>query len=88
MGLSQQQVNIEQAYRQGLISNQQRELALQELAQRQQHQVALQQLSQQDWYNRAQIAARQQEIEAQKAIAAMNVYGRSMTPQVRWYRNW
>lgn len=50
------------------------------------------QLSQTDWYNRAQIdqARAQMESEAatQRAVAAMQVYGRSQAPTARWMRNW
>ena len=85
----QRQANfIDQAFKTGQISNEQRNLALQELTQRNQNLLGVGTLAESQRSARAAEALRQQEINQQIQIAAMQAYGRSQAPSVRWQGAW
>jgi hypothetical protein len=67
--LSQQQLSVEQAYREGQISNEQRQLALAELSQQQDEAWRRYQLGEQMGFSREELAATQQYRAQQDALA-------------------
>lgn len=99
LGVKQQANTIDQMWKSGQLTNQQRELALAELTQSQKYGLDTQRLGldtrTQDEltkYRNAQLAqeaaiAREQ-MANQQQIATMQAYGRSQSPNVRWARSW
>ena len=94
--LANDQLAVERAYRQGLITNEQRNLALQELAQRQNNELGQGQLqlsrdelaALQQWRN-TDAGLRQQELDNNLMAARYAAFGRSQAPSFgRFYRNW
>lgn len=81
VGVAQAQTQIDQAYKQGLITNEQRQLALAELTQQQNQAYQYAQLSQQAQLQREQMAAQQQ-------MANIAAFGRVQTPNARFARAW
>lgn len=91
--------SIDQMWKAGQLSNQQRELALAELAQSQKYgiesgRLSLDTMTQKeltDYRNRqlaqeAQVAREQ--MANQQQIATMSAYGRAQAPNTRWARSW
>lgn len=80
LGVQQQANAINQAYNQGRLSNEQRQLALAELTQSQQNTYQNTALAQQAALAREQMAAQQQN-------AILQAYGRNQRPNSRWVRS-
>lgn len=94
--LANDQLAVERAYRQGLISNEQRNLALQELTQQQNNLIASGQLqlsrdelaALQQWRN-TEAGLRQNEIDNNLMAARYSAFGRAQAPgQGKFQRNW
>lgn len=94
--LANDQLAVERAYRTGLISNEQRNLALQELAQRQNNELGQGQLqlsrdelaALQQWRN-TEAGLRQTEMDNNMMAARYAAFGRSQAPAMgRFQRNW
>jgi hypothetical protein len=79
--LGQQANNIDQQYKRGLISNEQRNMALQELTQQQNNSFLYSQMAQQ-----AQQA--QLDRENMMRMTSMQTYGRAQAPSANWSRSW
>lgn len=81
MALGKRTNEIDMMYKSGMISNEQRNLALQELTQQQNNQFLRDQMAQQ---------AQQAQLEREAAMQMNNaqVYGRSQAPQMNWSRAW
>ena len=102
-GLQQQRANterelgleanrIENMYKSGQLSNQQRELALAELKQKSEFGLAFRTQDELTAYRNAQMAQEagltRERIEADRQNAAMAAFGRSQAPTARWTRSW
>ena len=94
--LANDQLAVERAYRQGLITNEQRNLALQELTQRQNNELGQGQLqlsrdelaALQQW-RQTDAGLRQQELDNNLMAARYAAFGRSQAPSFgKFYRNW
>ena len=78
LGIGQQTNSIDQMWKSGQLTNEQRNLALSELTQSQNNQFLNTQLAQQAQYER----------ENQLKMANVNAFGRSRAPQTNWARSW
>lgn len=92
--LQREQMAIEQAYNQGRLTNEQRQLALQELQAGQDEAFRRDQLAQQLGFSREELASRDalarwqtaQQLEAQRQAAILQATGRNQAPSVKWMR--
>lgn len=92
--LQRQQMSIEQAYNEGRLSNEQRQLALQELQAGQDESFRRDQLAQQLGFSREELTSRDalarwqqtQQLEAQRQQAILQATGRNQAPNARWMR--
>ena len=92
--LQRQQMSIEQAYNEGRLSNEQRQLALQELQAGQDESFRRDQLGQQLGFSREELASRDalarwqqtQQLEAQRQQAILQATGRNQAPNTKWMR--
>jgi len=92
--LQRQQMAIEQAYNEGRLSNEQRQLALAELQAGQDEAFRRDQLAQQLGFSREELASRDalarwqtaQQLEAQRQQAILQATGRNQAPNARWMR--
>lgn len=102
-GLQQQRANterelglesnrIENMYKSGQLTNQQRELALAELKQKSESGLASRTQDELTAYRNAQMAQEagltREKMEADRQNAAMAAFGRSQAPTARWTRSW
>jgi hypothetical protein len=81
VGIGQEQNRIDDMWKRGQLSAQQREMALAELKQRQDESFRRTQLGQEASLTRENYAN-------QQAIARMQAFGRTQTPNSRWVRSW
>lgn len=81
VGLAQQQNTIDNMWKSGQLTNQQRELALGELTQKQNEAFRYANMSQEAALTRENYANQQK-------VAAMNAFGRAQAPRSRWVRSW